>query len=194
VKIDCRKLKTAKIGLRPSTIAIDHLVPLSLIEGKMGDLLTQWRKDIIGDWKSELFGTDLLTLAPSVARFRFTLKLRVDGTADYNFTTPNSAAMPPQPTPPFPIQWELDDDRVLCILTPIAPMPAYGMLDWSQEPMCYDVLSVTEVSLSIGNRRFDGEDVIVLRRINCDEFNRRKAAEYGKVLEGIQHHAEGFRE
>ncbi|HEV3084076.1 MAG TPA: hypothetical protein VGY66_30110 [Gemmataceae bacterium] len=46
---------------------------------------------------------------------------------------------------------------------------------------------VADLSLALSNRRFDGEDVIVLRRANYEEYNRRKAAEYGQLLAMINH-------
>jgi hypothetical protein len=35
----------------------------------LGDLIDAWREDIIGDWQSELAGSDLLSLEPSAPRF-----------------------------------------------------------------------------------------------------------------------------
>ena len=110
------------------------------------------------------------------------MKLRSDGTADYHFMTPNLPDLPPEPSPPFPERWELSDDRVLSIWVPIAPMPKYDMPEWTQEQTCYDVLAVTDLSLALSNRRFDGEEVIVLKRVNWDEYVRRKAAEYSQAL------------
>jgi hypothetical protein len=154
-------------------------------------LLAQWREDIVGAWQAELAGVDLLYLEPVSNRFDLRLVLREDGTADYQFTIPNPPAIPPQPTPPFPIRWELSDDRILSIWLPISPMPHYDMPDWSREQICYDVLLVADLSLAVSNRRFDGEDVIVLRRVNQEEYTRRKAAEYGQLLESLTRWVKG---
>jgi hypothetical protein len=140
------------------------------------DLLAQWREDIVGDWLAELAGVDLLYLEPVASGFGLRFVLREDGTADYRPTIPNPPAMPPQPTSPFPTHWELSDDRILSIWLPIAPMPEYDMPDWSREQICYDVLLVADLSLALSDRRFDGEEVIVLRRANHEEYIRRKIA------------------
>jgi hypothetical protein len=142
------------------------------------ELLVQWREDLVGAWRAELAGVDLLALKPVTGRFDMRLVLRQDGTADWNFTIPNPPAIPPQPTPPFPPRWELSDDRILSIWIPIAPMPYCEMPDWSREELSYEVLSVTDMSLALSKGGFDGEEVTVLRRVNYDEHIRRKAAEY----------------
>jgi hypothetical protein len=150
------------------------------------ELLAQWREDIVGEWQAELAGVDLLYLEPVGTRFAFRLVLQEDGTADWDFTIPNASPMAPQPTPPFPTRWELSDDRILSIWLPIAPMPDYDMPDWSRQQISYDVLMVADLSLTLSNRRFDGEDVIVLRRVNYEEYNRRKAAEYGQLIRMVK--------
>lgn len=129
------------------------------------NLVAQWRSNIVGTLRSELAGVDLLYLEPSQGRFALELVLLRDGTAGYEFTIPNPPVMPREPDPPFSITWELSDDRVLSVWLPIAPMPEYDMPDWSREEIPYDVLAVTDLSLTLSNRRFDGEDVIVLRRV-----------------------------
>lgn len=93
----------------------------------------------------KLAGVDLLYLKPVASRFGLRLVLREEGTADYQFTTPNPPTVLPQPTPPFPIRWELSDERILSIWLPIAPMPKYDMPDWSREQICYDVFSVADL-------------------------------------------------
>src|SRR5262245_5028093 len=137
------------------------------------ELVARWREEIVGDWRSELAGVDLLYLGPSGGRFTLSLALRPDGTAGYDFTLPDPPARPAQPEPPFPPRWELSDERVLSVWLPVPPMPAYGLPEWSREQVCYDVLAVTDVSLCLSSRRFDVEDVLVLRRVNRDEFDRR---------------------
>jgi hypothetical protein len=138
------------------------------------DVIAQWREDIVGKWWSELIGSDLLMMERCTACDTRVLNLRSDGTADFDYVTPDPPDLSPRPSPPFPERWELSDDRVLSIWVPIAPMPKYGMSEWSREQTCYDVLSVTDLSLALSNRRFDGEEVIVLKRVNWDEYVRRK--------------------
>ena len=133
------------------------------------DLITQWREDIVGSWRSELAGVDLLYLEQSAGRFTLELALLPDGTAGYKFTIRNSPALPHEADPPFPITWELSEDRVLSVWLPIPPLPEYEMPDWSREQVAYDVLAVNDMSLALSNRRFDGEDVIVLRRIEREK-------------------------
>ena len=59
------------------------------------------------------------------------------------------------------------------------------MPDRSREQLCYDVLLVSGLSLSLSNRRFDGENIIVLRRVNRDDYICRKAAEYRKLIDQL---------
>jgi hypothetical protein len=137
------------------------------------DLVVQWRTDIVGEWQEELTGSDLLEMKPIAKGSRHHIVLRADGTADYAFG-PRDPACTTEPTPPFPTRWELSDDRVLSIWLPIAPMPEYDMPEWSREEICFDVLSVTDRSLAMSNRRFDYEDVMVLRRFDSGAPNRRQ--------------------
>jgi hypothetical protein len=44
-------------------------------------------------------------------------------------------------------------------------------------------LAVTDLSLTLSDRRFDGEMVTVWRRVNREEYDHRKAAEYRQALE-----------
>jgi len=149
------------------------------------DLITRWRADLVGEWRAELAGVDLLLLELCTDQFALALTLRDDGTAECAFTVPNPPARPPEPAPPFPEQWELSDDRVLSVWLPVAPMPAYGQPDWSREQVCYDVLAVTDLSLALSNRRFDGEQVIVLRRADLEAHTRRQAAAYTNLLQAM---------
>jgi hypothetical protein len=147
------------------------------------DLVVQWQADIVGEWQEELAGSDLLDMRPTVNGARHHLILRGDGTADYQFAPPNPLPRPTETTPPFSTRWELSDDRVLSLWLPIGPMPEYDMPEWSREEICFDVLSVTDWSLALSNRRFDREDVIVLRRVDREEHNRRK---YGQRPENSE--------
>lgn len=150
------------------------------------ELILQWREDIVGEWQAELAGVDLLCLEPVASRFNFRLVLRKDGTADFEFTIPNPPPTPAQPTPPFPICWELSDDRILSIWMPIAPMPEIEMHEWTREQIAYDVLLVADVSLALSNRRFDGEDVIVLRRVDYEEYKRQKVTEVAEFIQQMK--------
>ena len=69
-------------------------------------------------------------------------------------------------------------------------MPEYEMPDWDRERMRFDVLAVTDLSLTLSDRRSDGETVTVWRRVNCEEYNRRKVAEYGQAFEALKKLAE----
>ncbi len=137
------------------------------------DLVVQWRADVVGEWREELTGSDLLDMKPVVEGPRHVLVVRGDCTADYTFG-PRDPMAPTGPTAPFATTWELSDDKVLSIWLPIAPMPEYDMPEWSREEVCFDVLSVTDRSLALSNRRFDYEDVMVLGRVDIEEHRRRK--------------------
>jgi len=137
------------------------------------DLISQWRADIVGEWVEHFKGVDLLFLEPVTGRGPWTMSLRADGTA----TTNGGSSSDPAAEPPFPETWELSDDRILTLAVPIPPMPEYGMPAWSRERQSYDVLALTDLSLTLSDRRFDGETVTVWRRVNADEHFRRKAAQ-----------------
>jgi hypothetical protein len=156
------------------------------------NLLAQWKKDLVGDWVQELAGTDLLYLQP-VQGQTCQMTLRADGTAASRAGSADEPAVPSRPEAPFPETWELSEDRVLSFVFPIPPMPEYEMPDWGRERMQYDVLNVTDLSLALSDRRFDGELVTVWRRVNREEHNRRKAAEYLQALEAIKRLAGGGR-
>jgi len=71
----------------------------------------------------------------------------------------------------------LSTDRVLSIWIPIARRPQDGLPEWTRQEVAYDVLDVTDLCLAISNRRFDEKDVIVMSRVNKEEYDHRKAAE-----------------
>ncbi len=158
---------------------------------KHKDLVAQWQEDIVGDWLEELTGVDFLCLQPITGRVPSAISLRADGTAATRAGTAGEQAVPSRPEAPFPETWELSEDRVLSLVLPIPPMPEYEMPDWTRERMRYDVLAVTDLSLTLSDRRFDGEMVTVWRRVNREEYDRRKAAEYGQALETLKKLVEG---
>jgi hypothetical protein len=144
-------------------------------DGMKKSFLQQWREDIVGEWQQELSGVDLLYLQP-VTIGRVTLTLGADGTSSSKSDRDAGRPRSPRPEPPFPETWELSDDRVLTFVVPRAPMPEYEMPDWGRERHCFDVLAVTDLSLTLSDRRFDGESVTVWRRVDCEAFMRRKYA------------------
>lgn len=120
-------------------------------------------------------GSDLLYLKPTADQFRLEISLRADGTASWKFRLPGSPEAGEADRIPLPTTWEVSPDRMLSIWVPIPPMPEYEMPDWSREEICYDILAVSGISLALSNRRFDGEDVIVLRRVEAEGHQRRQA-------------------
>jgi hypothetical protein len=146
-------------------------------------LLAQWQENIVGDWLEALSGVDLLYLQPVTGRAPLAICLRADGTAATRADPGGEHAVPSWPDAPFPETWTLSEDRVLTLLLPVPPMPEYEMPDWSRERMRFDVLAVTDLSLTLSDRRFDGEMVTVWRRVNPEEYFRRKAAAYRQTLE-----------
>ena len=155
------------------------------------DLVVKWRQDIVGDWLEELSGVDVLYLKAVTGRSPSAISLFADGTAASLAGTSGQHAVPARPEAPFPETWELSDERVLSFMSPMPPMPKYGMPDWTRERMNYDVLSVTDATLTLSDRRFGGEMVTVWRRVNSEEYQRRKAAEYGQALDALKRLAEG---
>jgi hypothetical protein len=145
----------------------------------------------VGDWQCELAGVDLLYLQPAAGPFLKRLTLQADGTAHLTPTGAPVPGAPPPPVPPFPTTWELSPDRVLSLLIPVPPMPEYEIPDWTKEALRYAVLAVTDLSLALSDRPFDGETIFVLRRINREEYDHRRAAEYGHALESLQKLAGG---
>jgi hypothetical protein len=149
------------------------------------NLVAKWREDIVGDWLEELEGTDPLNLQPVTSRTPKAMSLLADGTAVLRAETDVDIA-PSFPEAPFLETWELSEDRVLSLWVPIAPMPEYDLPDWSRDSLRYDVLDVTDLSLTLCDRRFDGETVKVWRRINREDYNRRKAEEYGQISDFLK--------
>ncbi len=146
-------------------------------------VLAQWQENIVGDWLEALSGVDLLCLQLVTGRAPLAIRLRADGTAATRAGTASEHAVPSWPEAPFPETWDLSEDRVLTLVLPVPPMPEYEMPDWTHERMRFDVLAVTDLSLTLSDRRFGGEMVTVWRRVNPEEYNRRKAAEYQRTLE-----------
>jgi hypothetical protein len=141
--------------------------------------VTDWRKDIVGDWQPEKCGVDLLYLEPAAGRFDAVLSLRADGTWGWPYSADRS--VPPDLPARLRWPWELSDDRALSLWRPIPPMPEYGMPEWSREEKQWLVLAVADLSLALA----DSHHVIVLRRINSEEYNRRKADEYSRLVEAF---------
>jgi hypothetical protein len=139
-------------------------------------LLEQWKEDLVGEWVQELCGVDLLYMGSSPGPGRLFMTLHANGTCSSRSDRAEELARPARPPAPFPETWELSDDRVLTFVTPIPPMPEYEMPHWGRERMRYDVLSVTDLSLTLSDRRFDGETVTVWRRADREGFLRRKYA------------------
>jgi hypothetical protein len=137
-----------------------------LLELNMKELL-------IGEWQAELIGVDLLYLEPAAGKFDMRLTLHADGTASCCAGLLESSVEMQPPIPLFPTTWDLSSEQVLSIWEPVPPMPKYGMPDWSRNQIRYDVLSVTDLSLTISDRRFDGEHVIVFRRVDLAAYTQR---------------------
>jgi hypothetical protein len=51
-------------------------------------------------------------------------------------------------------------------------MPEYEIMDWIREAVRYDVLSITPDTLTLGNRRYDGESIAVFRRQPAEQSSR----------------------
>src|SRR5439155_9661072 len=75
-----------------------------------------WRQEIVGDWRPELCGLDLLHLEPAAGKFDGALRIHADGTWDDATDRP---ALPADLPARFRWPWELSDDRVLSLWTPI---------------------------------------------------------------------------
>jgi hypothetical protein len=145
--------------------------------------------ELVGEWREELRGTDLLSLEPAPpGGARLELTLRADGTALWGYARPGEATAKEPPGAPFPQKWELSADRVLTVWVPVPPNldPEYEMSDWTWEAFRYDVMTVSTVSLGLSDRPYDGESVIVLRRVNTEGYDRRKVEAYREALEGLR--------
>jgi hypothetical protein len=66
------------------------------------------------------------------------------------------------------------------------PDPKYEMPDWTRDALCYDVLAVSGVSLTISDRRFEGEEIIVLRRVNQEEYLKREGQRFKETFDEIR--------
>jgi hypothetical protein len=69
---------------------------------------------------------------------------------------------------------------VLLIVIPIAPMPEYELPDWTRDTVRYDIMAVSGISL--GLRKPNGEQVIVLRRMDHAAYEERQAQRYLEAL------------
>jgi hypothetical protein len=141
--------------------------------------VAEWRRELVDDWHPERAGVDLLYLESAVGRYGTPLTIRADGTWDWPVAGPIREPQPPGPIRPT---WELSDNRVLSLWTPVAPMPAYGIEDWTREEKQYLVLAVTGLSLALA----DSHGTIVFRRVNHEAHARRQASEYLRLLVSFQ--------
>jgi hypothetical protein len=142
------------------------------------ELIEKWRQDIVGEWRAELAGSDLLELKPLAGRYSLKFELRSDGTASYEFEVPELAEKLPKvdaAEAPIRTTWELSPDRVLSIWFPTIRGPDYSRKDWTREQACYDVLAVECQSLGLSQRRFDDGDIIIMRRQGAIEYMLRNA-------------------
>ena len=120
---------------------------------------------LIGIWRSWLDATQLDAPTPVEPRFVQEIALRAEGTADWRFLAHEGDSLTPETEPPFPTTWETEPEGRLAIYLPIAPMPEYEMMDWTREAVRYDVLSITPDTLTLSDRRYDGESITVFQRM-----------------------------
>ena len=137
-----------------------------------GDSIERWRVALVGEWEPALTGATLLHLRRSrLPRTR--LLLRADRTADWPCHRPPGS--PPLPPAPLPTTWRLSDDRVLTIVRPVAPMPQYGIPDWTRSEEDYRVLEASGDVLALTK----GDVFMVFRRARDEGHDRRLAGGVG---------------
>ena len=127
-------------------------------------LATPNDRSLIGTWRSELAGTDPADLTPIEPQFLEEMTLRSDGTALLRRISPQSEALQYKTPPPFPMTWENNEKGMLVIYVPVQPMPEYGIFDWIQGARRRDVLSVSQDTLMLSDRSYDGELITTYRR------------------------------
>jgi hypothetical protein len=94
------------------------------------------------------------------------LVFRPDGSAEWRFLHPRSFPDIKDPGPsPFPETWEVRQPGTISVWIPCPPMPDYGMDEWTREEKRYAILEMTPDTLTLSNRPYDGESVIVYRRV-----------------------------
>jgi len=94
------------------------------------------------------------------------LVFRPDGTAEWRFLHPRSFPDIRKPgTAPFPETWDVRQPGTISVWIPIAPMPKYGIEEWTREEKRFAIVAMTADTLTLSTRPFDGEDVIVYRRV-----------------------------
>jgi hypothetical protein len=150
-----------------------------------GNLVAAWRENIVGHWQPELYGVDLLCLGPTAGRFDAPLLIRPDGT--WGQPGREETGIPPDLPARLRWPWELADDRVLSLWTPVPPMPEFHLPEWSRQEQQWLVLAVTGLSLALA----DSHQTVVFRRVDREDYDRRKAAEYGRVIETVRRAAGG---
>jgi hypothetical protein len=127
---------------------------------------------LVGCWRSCLNGTGLDKLTSVEPRSMLEIVLDAEGTAEWRWPKPQNELPVHEPEPPFPTTWETSPDGTLTIYLPIAPMPEYEIMDWIREAVRYDVLSITPDTLTLSNRRYDGESITVYRRQPTERSSR----------------------
>lgn len=118
------------------------------------------RASVVGEWEPALRGPTLLGLRPPSLETRDRLILRGDGTADWG--------VPVHPSAPFPMTWQLSDNWVLTIATPVPPMPEYDQPDWFRDKEDFRVLEASTYTLALTR----GDLFTVFRRVRVEEYLR----------------------
>jgi len=122
---------------------------------------------LVGIWRSDRVGVTIGILDLVEARFENELSFRPDGTANWKFLSSEFVDDSEESKKtPFPTTWRVSPDGLLEILIPIAPMPSYGIRDWTTEALRWDVLEVTGPTLTLSNRSYDGEFIEVFKRVD----------------------------
>ncbi|WP_206107835.1 hypothetical protein [Paludisphaera rhizosphaerae] len=120
---------------------------------------------LVGSWRSTHEVSSNGSFVPIIPRFAFFMTLRMDGAADYRNASNEWSQVAP-PSLPFSAAWSINESMTLTIKLPVSPMPEYGILEWTHESLCYDVVDISENAITLSNRAHDGESIILMSREN----------------------------
>ncbi|MFK5921285.1 MAG: hypothetical protein QM496_03845 [Verrucomicrobiota bacterium] len=117
-----------------------------------------------GKWRSVLSGGSIKTLSVEQVEQRKELWLYPDGRARWGYPDIEGRFDENTAEAPTRTEWVIKEGRTLMISMPISPMPEYGINEWTEEAIFYDVMMVEWGEMLLNDRPFDGEFITLFER------------------------------
>ena len=114
------------------------------------------RPELFGAWTASKSGNTIDSLEPISEKTKHTYVFRDDGV--FELKTPSRI----DPTERDHTWQVIGNDLVITIA--VAPMPEYGLDDWSSEDIFYEIASISDGELVLDSRPSGGEVVTVYHR------------------------------